>query len=575
MHRQRLYLCFMQDIKENKVLTAVDTIFQKGHKSKLSESFQHSVSTETEIIKDYLGIESERQAMFWSMLFGMTIQSNASIDLETFSSYLNTTVLRVFVFQKDFDELVKRKLLYRQKSTRRRRGGESLAYLNLAIPLDMIYSVVNNEPLPKRRMSDLSIYEVLDVVYTLLQQRDDGFIDGDDFNTELENLITENKANPTIRKIINCKLPPLELAILLVLLQQFVEGSQYVEWVKLLRTLLPESQKQIKVRKEWQTGNSKLQKIGFIRFDDDSQFRSDKTITLTTKGMELLGDDKNLFMDFDTPKSNDIIQSTSISEQKLFFNEREQGELDLLSNLLQPNNYDEVVGRLKSNKLKANFTILFSGQPGTGKTESVYQIARSTGRDIKMVDISKTKSKWFGDSEKLIMGIFASYRKLVESSKLTPILLFNEADGIFSSRQTVDESTVSQTQNAMQTCLLQAMEDFEGICICTTNLPMSLKEFERRFLYKITFDKPDSSTRVKILRDKIPFLSDDQILRLSETFNLTGGQIANLSKKFIMNQILIGKYPDMNEVLKLCDSEFLVKSKGRSSIGFKVGISTR
>lgn len=561
----------IQDIKENPVLSSIDAVFQKCHKCKLSSSITHTISNETQLIKNYLGIESDRQAMFWAMLFGMTIQSNSSIDLDTFSNYLNTTVLRVFVYQKDFDELVKRKLLFRQKSSRRRRGGESLNYLNLAIPTDLIYAVVNNEPLPKRRMSDLSIYEVLDVVCSLLQQRDDGYLDSDDFNSELQNLTTENISNPTVRKILNYKLPPLDLSILLVVLQQFVEGSQYVEWIRLLRTLLPESQKQIKVRKEWQTGNSKLQKIGLIRFDDDSQFRSDKSITLTNKGMELLGDDKNLFIDLDAPKTKDIILSNSIAEQKLFFNEREQGEFDFLSNLLQPNNYAEVVDRLKSNKMKGNFTILFSGQAGTGKTESVFQIARITGRDIKMVDISKTKSKWFGESEKLIMGIFASYRKLVENSKLTPILLFNEADGIFSSRQTGDESSVSQTQNAMQTCLLQAMEDFEGICICTTNLPMNLKEFERRFLYKISFDKPDSVTRFKILQDKIPFLTDDQISRLSDTYCLTGGQIANLSKKFIMNQILTGNYPEMDEIKRLCESEFLVKSMGRSTIGFKVG----
>jgi len=237
---------------------------------------------------------------------------------------------------------------------------------------------------------------------------------------------------------------------------------------------------------------------------------------------------------------------------------------------LQPNNYNEVVNRLKSNNMKGNFTILFSGHAGTGKTESVYQIARSTGRDIKIVDISKTKSKWFGESEKLIAGIFSSFKRLVESSKITPILLFNEADGIFSSRQTGEESSVRQTENAIQTCLLQAMEDFEGILIATTNLPLNLKEFERRFLYKINFDKPDSSTRYKILRDKIPFLTDEQIYRISESYNLTGGQVANLSKKVILQQILTGRYPDMDEIMRLCESEFLVKSNGRNPIGFKM-----
>jgi DNA helicase TIP49 (TBP-interacting protein) len=33
--------------------------------------------------------------------------------------------------------------------------------------------------------------------------------------------------------------------------------------------------------------------------------------------------------------------------------------------------------------------------PGTGKTESALQIARQTGRDLYVVDASKTKSMWF------------------------------------------------------------------------------------------------------------------------------------------------------------------------------------
>ena len=55
----------------------------------------------------------------------------------------------------------------------------------------------------------------------------------------------------------------------------------------------------------------------------------------------------------------------------------------------------------------------FNGSPGTGKTESVYQLARQSGRDIMQVDISETKSMWFGESEKRIKEIFDRYRGYV------------------------------------------------------------------------------------------------------------------------------------------------------------------
>jgi hypothetical protein len=561
----------IQDVKENQVLSAVDVIFQKGHKSKFTESFQQSVSKEAQILCEYLGIDSAQQALCFAMLLGMGVQSNSSLDIDSFSQYLNVSVLRAFQFTKDLDSLVKRKLLAKQKNTRRRRGGESLNYLNLYVPSDLVYAVINGEPLPSRRKTDMNLYEILDNVYMYFQQRDDGYIDTEELGIEITGLLEENKKLPFARQILNYKLPILEQIILLVVCQQFVEGYSSIDFVRLLKTLFVETQKQLACRKEWINNKTKLQKVGLVDLENESSFRNDKAIMLTSKGQELFGTDRTLFIEQDFQKTKDIILSASIPKQKLYFNEREQAELSLLQNLLQPNKYNEVVERLKFNGMKGNFTILFSGQAGTGKTESVYQLARSTGRDIKMVDISKTKSKWFGESEKLLVGVFANYRKLVEISNLTPILLFNEADGIFGSRQTGVESSVRQTENAMQTCLLQSMEDFEGICICTTNLPLNLKEFERRFLYKISFDKPDSFTRFKILRDKIPFLTDDQIHRLSDTYSLTGGQIANLSKKLILQQILTGSYPELDEVLRLCESEFLVKSKGRSKIGFKVG----
>lgn len=499
----------LQDIKDNNVLSAINKIFQRGHKSKFADTYVQSLKKEAEIVSTYLNLESEQaeQSLLWGMILGMGVQSNSSIDIDTLSQYLNVPVLQAFQFSKALESLSRRKLLQKQKGGRRRRGVESLQYLTFFVPGDIVQAVVSGEPLPPRRKADIDCFQLLDLVAELYDQRSDGFFDTEELVSEVQEILSECNKLPFVRKILNCKLPGIEQIFLLLTCQQFVQGYQSVDLVRLLKTLFIETQKQLHQRKEWINNKTKLQQLNLVELEGEGDFRNDRAIQLTQKGQELFGDDRKLLIEQDQPKSKDIILSSSIVEQKLFFNEREQGELSFLTNLLQPDNYNEVVGRLKSNRMKGNFTILFSGHAGTGKTESVYQISRITGRDIKMVDTSKTKSKWYGESEKLIAGIFSSYRKLVESSKLTPILLFNEADGIFSSRQTGEESSVRQTENAIQTCLLQAMEDFEGICICTTNLPLNLKEFERRFLYKITFDKPDSGTRFKILRDKISFLT--------------------------------------------------------------------
>ena len=109
---------------------------------------------------------------------------------------------------------------------------------------------------------------------------------------------------------------------------------------------------------------------------------------------------------------------------------------------------------MKAKALPQNLNILLFGAPGTGKTETVYQLAKSSGREIMKVEISQSKSMWFGESEKLIKKIFRDYADLAKQNELTPILLFNEADAILSSRKTNNASAVSQTENAIQNILL-------------------------------------------------------------------------------------------------------------------------
>ena len=223
--------------------------------------------------------------------------------------------------------------------------------------------------------------------------------------------------------------------------------------------------------------------------------------------------------------------------------------------------------------LRTGFTILLYGEPGTGKTESCLQLAKqSGGRSIYKVDISETSSKWFGESQKLIKGIFNHYGKLVSKYDLTPIMLLNECDGILGKRQVGSQSSVSQTENAMQNLMLEGLEQFSGILVATTNLTQNLdKAFERRFLYKLQLKKPDSQTRSLIWRDKIPRLTETEYQTLSEHFELSGGQIDNISRKYILKQILTGVNLNLSQLMELCNEEFLDKYGERQRIGFRIG----
>lgn len=112
---------------------------------------------------------------------------------------------------------------------------------------------------------------------------------------------------------------------------------------------------------------------------------------------------------------------------------------------------------------------------------------------------------WVGESEKNIKAIFDRYREHVKNSKVAPILLFNEADAVIGKRREGAEKAVDKMENSIQNIILQEMETLDGIMIATTNLEQNMdKAFERRFLYKIKFNKPSVEARMNIWRSMIP-----------------------------------------------------------------------
>lgn len=214
-------------------------------------------------------------------------------------------------------------------------------------------------------------------------------------------------------------------------------------------------------------------------------------------------------------------------------------------------------------------TALLHGFPGTGKTETVLQIAKETNREILKVDIGQSKSMWFGESEKIIKRIFTNYKSYAKECELKPILLFNEADAIIGKRRETGNSNIDQTENTIQNILLEELENFDGIFLATTNLVKNLDTaFERRFLFKVEFQKPEISIKAKIWNSKLPNLTENECNTLANRFDFSGGQIDNIIRKNEIYEIVHGITVDFNNIVEFCNSELLLRSKT-----FKVGFT--
>lgn len=265
-----------------------------------------------------------------------------------------------------------------------------------------------------------------------------------------------------------------------------------------------------------------------------------------------------------------LISVANLAHKELFYNKAEEEQIRRLSSLLTQDKYLSIVERLKAEGMRSGFNCLFYGDPGTGKTETVYQIAKATGRDIIPINVNEIKGCFYGESERQMAEVFSAYKSLVKNSEVAPILLFNEADAIFGKRNENTPFSTDKTENAIQNIILQGMENLEGILIATTNLTRNLdKAFERRFLYKIKFTRPELEPKVRIWRSMMPKLSEDEANELARKFDFSGGQIENIVRKRTINSIIDGIEPDFAEVEGYCAEE-CIKEAGpeRRKIGF-------
>ncbi|CAG0933339.1 ATP-dependent zinc metalloprotease FtsH [Thermoflexales bacterium] len=171
-------------------------------------------------------------------------------------------------------------------------------------------------------------------------------------------------------------------------------------------------------------------------------------------------------------------------------------------------------------------TILFAGQPGTGKTMAAEVIAAELGLDLYKIDLSTIVSKYIGETEKNLEKIFS------EAQSSNAILFFDEADAIFGKRSEVKDAH-DRYANIEISYLLQRMEAYDGVTILATNLRANLDDaFTRRLQFALDFPFPDEEYRRRIWQTlfppDVPRSVDLDFDLLARRFKLAGGNIRNI-----------------------------------------------
>ena len=549
--------------ESEKLIRHIERVAQKVCNSKLKPDKIKAVSYSLKRISGFLDC-SKDQAMLFSVILSINFKKNM-VGINDIADFLKCNSLIVARFIPDFEKLEKKRLIRSHSDGKKKRA--MLHDINYFITRDVLNVVFRGNNAGLKKPGNINMVEFLSEVKELIQDRDENKLTFNELIEDVERLMDDAIDVPMVRIVKHLDLDEFEKILLLYVCNETINGIWELDLDEACEKIYDDTNLKFSIKRGLVKGEGSLIQQDLVKLED-GYFRSDREILLTDKALDLLfKEDADVFLRSGKNLKH-LIKYENIELKKMFFNSEEKTQLDFLKDALHEKNFTEIKERLKNQKMKTGFTILFHGSPGTGKTESVYQLAMETGRNILKVEISETKSMWFGESEKKIKAVFDQYRDTLKLNTLAPILLFNEADGVLSKRKELGSSPVDQTENAIQNIILQEIEDFEGILIATTNLTANLdKAFERRFLYKIRFGKPAVEASIRIWRDKISGLSHKNAKLLAQEFDFSGGQIENIARKYQMEVILNGNIPGISDLRRYCEEEGL-ETKQKKEIGF-------
>ncbi len=542
------------------LLTAVEQIVEMAKDSQLSKEFFRKADKYIKYVSTKLELTKEQSVM---MALFINHSDDNHIRISELSEDVKCTTTRIIRYMNDIDVLETREFI---RCRRERRG--SISY---RVPFDVIEAFKRNEKYVPKKCTNLTCPELFSELEDIFELREDNEITFDAMSQKINSLLEDNPQLLFTKAIKQGEWDNAEdeLMLFLVFCHLYVNNNDNYIRFDDLDFLYDDKQTWNRVKNELARGRHNLFAYELIGNNNDDGMVDRESFRMTQKGKDEYLSELNLKDRKDNDQRKDIVKCEKIAEKRLFYGKDIQAQIDELSQLLDNAYYQEVHARMKDSGFRCGFTCLFYGAPGTGKTETVLQLARKTGRDIMQVNISQIKSCWVGESEKNIKGLFDNYRELVKKSEVTPILLFNEADAIINKRQEGAERAIDKMENSIQNIILQEMENLDGILIATTNLAGNMdKAFERRFLYKIKFEKPTLEARMSIWQTMMPTLEESVTRTLAAKYDFSGGQIENIARHYAINNILHGQTGNTIEALSTyCDNERL-ETKENRKIGF-------
>lgn len=536
------------------ILEAMELISESANNSHLTEDFFKAVYIPATYLSDRLQI-TPLQAVLFSLL--MDQSEDTSIRLSDVAEITGCSTTRMLRLSKSLEGLAEKFYI------RIKRGRSCDTY---RIPREVIMSLREDKPYEYKNKVITNVGEFFSQYGDLFDERRSEELSYEMFRKMTEECLDQIRDSKFVRTL-NRNLSDGEDRLLFIHLA-YIYVSCMDDYINLsqITEIYDDECVADCIRREFKSKSSSLLDKLIENSNIDGLAQPD-TFRLTKYAKnEVLSE---VILEESRHSKNQLTKWDSLKEKTLIYNEAEREQISELTGILMADKFKDIQENLEEAGLRRGFCCLFYGAPGTGKTETVYQIARQTKRDILQVNVDEIKSCWVGESEKNIKELFDRYRSHCQDSKVAPILLFNEADAVLGRRMERAVRGVDKMENSIQNIILQEMEKLDGIMIATTNLTCNLDDaFERRFLYKIKYERPSEEARSKIWMQMLKGLDAQTARILASRFNFSGGEIENIVRKHSVSAILKGRsILDISTLSKICEQE-RIQTESHRRVGF-------
>lgn len=552
------------ETKKLTILKAIEKVHLTSKDTKLKIDQYEQIKGEIKLVEDYFKV-NEIQAIILSSFLSLSCIDE--VELIEIIKYFNLEKIEFLEYTLDINVLVDKNILLRREHHR-------MAAEDYHTNPHLLKFVIDNEPIPEClieiAVKEESFNEFLGDFDKLSKQKDNKEIEYHFFIYNLRKLI-EDYSKFKLVNFARANLTLIDSFVFFDVIIDVIAAGENKFRSSLQGTVddfTNRNRDSFQYISDFIEGKTKLNKLNLVE-KDKAQFGDKHKIQLTKNAVKMIEQMEGIKIGFKENKSQNLIYPDKIQKTNLFYNPSEKIQLNTILKSMSHSAFSNLQKRLTKAKLPIGLTTLLYGTPGTGKTETVYQIAKKYNRPVFKVEISETKSMWFGESQKLVKKIFTDYYDCKESEKVCPILLFNEADAVIGKRKAAGSSSVADTENAIQNVLLEELENFNGILFATSNLVDNLDPaFERRFLFKVKYESPCQENAAQIWKSKLPNLSSKQTHFLTENFKFSGSEMENIARKCLMDEVILGTKVSFDNVISICQNEKWNQDAQRNKIGF-------